>query len=230
MITSTAVKKLSIASAGAVLVLSGIMGKAQPSTAAVVTFKSDTFGARSNTVSNNSPLVGFSDSMGNDLFVEDYSSQSSSKRRGVFPFFLNLFSLIFGKNNPDHSSRDNSLIFRKNNPDQSGPDNIAKLDILNNDTLLNTVSVPLNRNDLADQIIAFSGASFNEPAFTYNNSSGTSSDGLEEVVDNVTFTPHANSEPVPEPLTILGSGLVLGFGSLMKRQQSRKLKKTSVAE
>lgn len=213
MITSTAVKKLSIASAKAILV-SGIMGKAQPSTAAVVTFKSDTPGARSNSVSNNSPLVSFSDSMGNDLFVEDYSPQSSGKRRGVFPFLLNLFSLIFRKNNPDHSS----------------PDDIAKLDILNNNTLLNTVSVPLNRNDLADQIIAFSGASFNEPAFTYNNSSETSSDGLEEVVDNVTFTPHANSEPVPEPLTILESGLALGFGSLMKRQQSRKPKKTSVAE
>ncbi len=38
------------------------------------------------------------------------------------------------------------------------------------------------------------------------------------------------AEPVPEPLTILGSGLALGFGSLMKRQQSRKLKKISVAE
>jgi hypothetical protein len=38
------------------------------------------------------------------------------------------------------------------------------------------------------------------------------------------------SQPVPEPLTILGSGLALGFGSLMKRQHSRKLKKTGVAE
>jgi hypothetical protein len=39
-----------------------------------------------------------------------------------------------------------------------------------------------------------------------------------------------NSEPVPEPLTILGSGLALGFGSLMKKHHSRKLKKMSVAE
>lgn len=39
--------------------------------------------------------------------------------------------------------------------------------------------------------------------------------------------PHAS---VPEPLTILGSGLALGFGSLMKRQQAKKLKKTTVAK
>lgn len=206
------------------------MEKAQPSTAAVVTFKSDTPGARSNNVSNNSPLVSFSDSMGNDLFVENYSPQTSGKRRGTFPFLVNLFSSIFWNNDPAHSSRHNSLIFGNNNPAYSSPDDIAKLDILNNNMLLNTVSVPLNRNDLAAQIIPFSGAFSNEPAFTYNNSSGTSINGLEEVVDNVTFTPRANSEPVPEPLTILGSGLVLGFGSLMKRQQLRKLKQTSVAE
>lgn len=39
-----------------------------------------------------------------------------------------------------------------------------------------------------------------------------------------------NTQPVPEPLTIVGSGLALGFGSLMKRHHSRKLKKTSVTE
>lgn len=29
-------------------------------------------------------------------------------------------------------------------------------------------------------------------------------------------------EPVPEPLTILGTGLALGFGGLFKKQQSKK--------
>ena len=32
-------------------------------------------------------------------------------------------------------------------------------------------------------------------------------------------------DPVPEPLTILGSGMALGFGALMKRQHSRKRQK-----
>ncbi|MEQ8975973.1 MAG: PEP-CTERM sorting domain-containing protein [Coleofasciculus sp. C1-SOL-03] len=30
---------------------------------------------------------------------------------------------------------------------------------------------------------------------------------------------------VPEPLTILGSGMALGFGALFKKQQSKKQKK-----
>lgn len=34
-----------------------------------------------------------------------------------------------------------------------------------------------------------------------------------------------SSTPVPEPLTILGSGMALGFGALMKRQYSRKCNK-----
>lgn len=39
-------------------------------------------------------------------------------------------------------------------------------------------------------------------------------------VDNI-----AAREAVPEPLTILGSGMALGFGALMKRQHSRKHQK-----
>lgn len=49
-------------------------------------------------------------------------------------------------------------------------------------------------------------------------------------VGGAPVVPPPASEPVPEPLTIVGSGLALGFGSLMKRHHSRKLKKTSVAE
>ncbi|MEQ9667837.1 PEP-CTERM sorting domain-containing protein [Coleofasciculus sp. G2-EDA-02] len=34
-----------------------------------------------------------------------------------------------------------------------------------------------------------------------------------------------NSEPVPEPLTILGSGVALGFGAFLKKESSRKQNK-----
>jgi len=34
-----------------------------------------------------------------------------------------------------------------------------------------------------------------------------------------------NSEPVPEPLTILGSGVALGFGALLKKESSRRQNK-----
>lgn len=36
------------------------------------------------------------------------------------------------------------------------------------------------------------------------------------------FAPGASSEEVPEPLTILGSGLALGFGAMFKKKQSNK--------
>jgi hypothetical protein len=38
-------------------------------------------------------------------------------------------------------------------------------------------------------------------------------------IDNITST------PVPEPLTILGSTMALGFGALFKKQQSKKQQK-----
>jgi hypothetical protein len=49
-------------------------------------------------------------------------------------------------------------------------------------------------------------------------------------INQLDLVTKGNTQPVPEPLTILGSGLALGFGSLMKKHHSRKLKKTGVAE
>jgi hypothetical protein len=50
--------------------------------------------------------------------------------------------------------------------------------------------------------------------------------GVVDVNDFVTssglsFT-NANTEPVPEPLTILGSGIAAGFGVMLKRKQAKK--------
>ncbi|MEQ9356949.1 PEP-CTERM sorting domain-containing protein [Coleofasciculus chthonoplastes] len=45
------------------------------------------------------------------------------------------------------------------------------------------------------------------------------------VVSGSIFSAHIDVKPVPEPLTILGSATALGFGALLKRQQSRKQKK-----
>lgn len=45
--------------------------------------------------------------------------------------------------------------------------------------------------------------------------------------EGIDFTYELQVEPVPEPLTIFGSGIALGFGALMKRHYSRKHKKIS---
>ncbi|MEQ9233512.1 PEP-CTERM sorting domain-containing protein [Coleofasciculus sp. E2-BRE-01] len=46
------------------------------------------------------------------------------------------------------------------------------------------------------------------------------------VVSGSIFSAHIDVKPVPEPLTMLGSATALGFGALLKRQQSRKQKKS----
>ena len=68
----------------------------------------------------------------------------------------------------------------------------AILRVYDNDVLIGQTSVVLNRNDLMDQAITFSGPAFNRASFHY-----TAEFFLTETVDNVTFT------PVPEPATIL---------------------------
>jgi hypothetical protein len=40
------------------------------------------------------------------------------------------------------------------------------------------------------------------------------------------FTVDIRTEPTPEPLTMLASATALGFGALLKRQNSKKLKKS----
>ena len=84
------------------------MGKVQPSTAAVVTLERDTHSGKPNGfVSNDSPLISFSDSMGSDLAVADFSPQSIGQELAVFgddPSSLlinfsspvNFLSLVFG--------------------------------------------------------------------------------------------------------------------------------------
>lgn len=43
---------------------------------------------------------------------------------------------------------------------------------------------------------------------------------------NCTVTPPESTEAVPEPLTIIGSATALGFGALLKREHSKKQKKS----
>jgi hypothetical protein len=45
-----------------------------------------------------------------------------------------------------------------------------------------------------------------------------------------TFTAYVEVEAVPEPITIMGSGLALGFGALFKTKYSRKQKKAKSLE
>ena len=78
MVTSTSIKKLSIVTAGAALVIFGIIGRADSGTAQTITFDNDAQGFKPNGfVSIDSSLVSFSDSLTeSDLFVDNFGTAS----------------------------------------------------------------------------------------------------------------------------------------------------------
>lgn len=80
MTTSTAIKKLSIATATAALVILGVIAKADSGTAQTITFDNDDPGFKPNGfVSVDSSLASFSDTDGEDLLVGDFTPASSGQ-------------------------------------------------------------------------------------------------------------------------------------------------------
>ncbi|MGV2389854.1 MAG UNVERIFIED_CONTAM: PEP-CTERM sorting domain-containing protein [Microcystis novacekii LVE1205-3] len=125
------------------------------------------------------------------------------------------------KMNFSHLMKSLSLDFGNDNPFFSSPGDTAELTLFLGATQVGFVSVPMNRDDIMNQTISFpasgQGQYFDMATFFYNvavpTPAGTS--GLVEIVDNIEF------QPVPEPSTVLGLGL-LGLGALVKRQLKPK--------
>lgn len=214
MVTSTFIKKLSIVTAGAALVTFGIIGKAQPGTAQVITFENDTTGQKPNSFeSRDSSLVSFSDTDGTDLQIRNFRS-GEAEGKGlevgfddetsalIMEFARPVTSLSFDFGNDDPTFIQNETVY-------------AELAISNNGTLVDTVRVVPNENNRPDQTISFSDGSFNRAVFTYVDQNGLTYP-LQEVVDNVTF------QPVPEPSSVLGLLTFGAFGarSLLKRKRA----------
>lgn len=117
--------------------------------------------------------------------------------RGVFMDFdvpVTSLSLWFGNDNFGDTEEGSTAILR----------------VFLDDVFVGESIVLLNRDDIINQQISFSGAVFNRATFTF------SVGGVVKTVDNIEFT------PVPEPTTValLGIGIV-GVVARMRRRNSR---------
>lgn len=178
----------------------------------LIDFESDTGGSKPNGfTSNDFSLVHFSDSNGTGLFVGDFGSQSHGQGLATFDDFDNSVLLM----NFDVFMDSISLEFGNDDPSFSNPGDQALLTLFNGLVQVGQVAVVMNRDDIMNQTISYSGAAFDRATFFYNVNP---SQGLIEIVDNITLTQAA---PVPEPGTwmLMGTGLlgILGFGWRRKK-------------
>lgn len=197
-------KKSTIASLFAVALF------AASANATVINFDTDAAGARTNGFSSITEAgVHFSDNIGQDLYLANFGNQSHNNALGVFSddqsqliinfdFMVNALSLAFGNDDAGWTSAGD----------------LGLLTLFNGATQVGQSSVVLNRNDIMDQTVGFSGADFNRATFAYVR--GSTPIDLVEIVDDVTFS---RSARVPEPtmLALLGIGLA-GVGLLRSKQ------------
>ncbi len=159
---------------------------APPATAAVsaitpivLDFESEAAGGKPNGFSPTGfPDVTFSDTIGSDLEVNDFGSQS--KGQGLAVFSDDASALSIGLARPTNGI---SMAYGNDDPNFSADGDLAVLTLYRGTTQVARVTQKLNRNDVMDQTITYSGdALFNRAVFHYDVSVGA---GLIEIVDNI---------------------------------------------
>ena len=196
-------RKLSLVFALAFVVVSAGAGEVAGIT---IDFTNDAPGAKPNGwTSVDSPLVHFTDSVGAGLMLADWGDQSHGMALGVLDdhddselvmhFDIEMVAL--------------SLSFGNDDPGWSNPGDEAVLFVFLGPTQVGQASVVMNRNDLMDQSISYSGAAFDRATFKYDVDPQR---GLVEIVDDITLV------PIPEPASLI----LLGLGLPMLAWRNRR--------
>ncbi len=188
---------------------------ATPAFATTISFDSDTPGLKANGfVSSDSPLVSFTDTLRGVLQVYDFTPQTHGQGLAVFGDDPGALRMDFAS--PMTSL---SMAFGNDDPRFTVPGDRAWLALFNNGSFVNLTSVIMNRDDVMDQMIGFSGASFNGALFWYG-AADTTALSLIEVVDDIRFSADDDVSAVPEPtsMLLLGTGLIVMSRSARSRR------------
>lgn len=139
-------------------------------------------------------------SMGNGLETYDPGTPGQGGLLMSFAGSMKSLSLVFGNDDPDYTS----------------PGALAVLVLSLAGNSVATAVVTMNRDDAANQTIAYSGVAFDTALFYMADANGVSLQNFSEVVDNVTYSA---AQEVPEPSTLAIASLGLFAAGAMRRRR-----------
>lgn len=188
--------------------------------AAVIDFEADAGGGKANGFSPvGHPLVTFTDTVGTGLSMYSgvealgqsllvFTDSDASKLRINFGAPMGFLSLMFGNDDAGFTIASDR----------------AWLELFNGGTSVGLFSMAMNRNDLMDQTIIGSAASFDRAEFWYGNAAGApttggqgAATGLTEVVDQIDY--RAATGTVPDAGSTLGLSMIALLGLVAARRK-----------
>ena len=191
----------------------GLFGAQAAQAQYAVNFNSDALGNKANGFqSAQSNKVSFSATGAGQLFI--YNGPETNSSNGLaanpdagdvgimmtFTEFMQSVSFDFGNDDPRWTTAAGK----------------ANLTLYNGAVQVGFVSMFVNANDLMDQTMSYSGASFDHALFQY--APDIQSSGLAEVMDNLQFAP-ATTVPEPSTYVLMAAGLA-GLGVLSRRRKA----------
>lgn len=151
-----------------------------------IDFEEESVGGKPNGYTTaDSAIAHFSDSMGANL---DVATTSEAVGKGLRVFGDDASYLIIDFDVPQTSI---SLLFGNDDACCSNAGDEAVLTLYDGLTQVGQEIVVMNRNDLPDQTISYSGAAFDRATFFFD----VTTSGLIEIVDNITFNNDAVAAP-----------------------------------